>query len=101
MAKLRDVAALWAMIRMKQETAIPKQAANSWMSMPCGSPIGGNPPVTEPTTATPWAFASVTADTAMSNRTATIAPGTLGRYRLNPKMINNVAAAKAVVVQLS
>ena len=61
-AKLREVAALWAMMSTKQEKAIPSTLGMSLQVMPSGSPIGGNPPVTEPTTATPWDEASKAAD---------------------------------------
>ena len=48
MAKLRDVAALWAMIRTKQENAIPRTFGMSLQVIPSGRPIGGNPPCTGP-----------------------------------------------------
>ena len=58
-AKLREVAALCAMMRTKQEKAMPMivaaLAVMSDMVMPCGRPIGGKPPCTAPTTATPLA----------------------------------------------
>ena len=52
-AKLREVAALWAMMSTKQENAIPQDPGISLQSMPWGRPIGGKPPWTGPTTATP------------------------------------------------
>ena len=97
-AKLREVAALCAMIRTKQEKAMPSTLGTSPHEMPAGSPIGGKPPLTEPTTATPCEDASVTAETMMSRTTATMAPGTLGRNRLNATMMAIVAAPNANVV---
>ena len=43
-AKLREVAALWAMIRTKQEKAIPSTLGTSLQVIPAGSPMGGKPP---------------------------------------------------------
>ena len=62
--------------------------------------MGGNPPVTAPTTATPWLCAFVIAETAMDRMTAMIAPGMRGRNRLKPRMIARVPAAKPNVHQL-
>ena len=90
MAKLRDVAALWAMIRTKQEKAMPSTFGMSLQVIPSGSPIGGNPPWTAPTTATPCDDASRAADRMIDRITATTAPGTSGRNRLNPRMMTSV-----------
>jgi len=100
MAKLREVAALCAMIRMKQENAITVHVAQLFRSMPLGRPIGGKPPCTAPTTATPRVDAPVNADTPINNTTAMIAPGTLGARRLKPTMMTKVAVANANVAQL-
>ena len=74
-AKLRDVAALWAMIRKKHESATPITVGMSVRSMPCGSPMGGIPPCTGPITATPWLEASRTLDRTIDRMTAITAPG--------------------------
>ena len=52
-AKLREVAALWAMISTKQANAVDTTAGMSSQVMPTGSPIGGRPPFIAPTTSTP------------------------------------------------
>jgi hypothetical protein len=90
MAKLREVAADCAMMRMKQEKAIATHWAVVDRSMPCGRPIGGKPPWTAPTTATPLLEASMAADTMIDRITATIAPGTTGRNFLKPRMMISV-----------
>ena len=77
-AKLREVAALWAMMRMQQEKAIAAQVAKLSRSIPSGRPIVGKPPFTDPTTATPCEEASVAADTMIISATATTAPGIRG-----------------------
>ena len=100
-AKLRDVAALCAMIRTKQDTAIPRTFGMSLHAIPSGSPTGGKPPCTEPTTATPCADASSALDKMMDRITATTAPGTLGMNRLNPRMIASVPRANATVGPLA
>ena len=99
-AKLREVAALCAMIRMTQENAIAVQVSQLSRSIPLGRPIGGKPLSTDPTTATPCVDASVAADTPISSTTATIAPGTFGANRLKATMMTRVAAANANVVAL-
>ena len=100
-AKLREVAALWAMMRTKQEKAIPRTLGTSLQVIPSGSPIGGNPPCTAPTTATPCAEASRLLDRMIDAITATTAPGTTGRNRLKPRMMINVPTAKATVQPLA
>ena len=98
-AKLREVAADCATMRIRQENAIRAIPAN-WadQSMPLGIPSGcGKPPDTAPTTVTPCAEASTTAEITMLSSTAMMAPGTLGRNRLNPIMITRVPSAKAKV----
>ena len=74
-AKLRDVAALWAMISTKQDTAIPRTFGMSLQVMPSGSPIGGKPPCTAPTTATPCARASSALDKMMTGSRRRPRPG--------------------------
>ena len=68
--------------------------------MPGGRPIGGKPPVTAPTTATPCAEASTAVEMMIDRTTATTAPGTLGRNRSNPMMISTVPSANANVARL-
>ena len=97
MAKLREVAALWAMISTKQENAMPMQIPMFAMLMPCGSPIGGKPPWTDPTMATPSACASMADEMPIDSTTATIAPGTLGTNRLNARMMTIVPSPNARV----
>ena len=99
MAKLREVAALCAMIITKQENAIPTTLSTSDQVMPCGSPIGGNPPCTVPTTFTPCAAASVSVEITMVATTAITAPGTLGAQNLQMKMTAIVPSANANVAQ--
>ena len=56
------------MISTKHENATPERPSSTSPSvMPCGSPIGGKPPCTAPTTATPWAAASVAAETTINS----------------------------------
>ena len=55
-AKLREVAALWAMMSTKQDRAVGSTLGTSDQEMPDGRPIGGKPPCTAPTTATPCAL---------------------------------------------
>ncbi len=100
-AKLREVAALWAMISTKQDSAVGSTLGTSDQEMPDGRPIGGKPPATVPTIATPCEPASVRADTAVSRTTATMAPGTTGMKRLKARMITIVASPNAVVVRLA
>src|SRR4030095_5518282 len=96
----RDVAALCAMISTQQEKAIPSTFSASPQEMPCGSPTGGKPPCTAPTTATPCALALVSAETAMQPTTATIAPGTRGMNRLNATMMASVPPANPTAGRL-
>src|ERR1700754_3629244 len=88
------------MMSTKQETAVGSTLGTSDQEMPDGRPIGGKPPCTAPTTATPCACASVRAEMAVSRTTATMAPGTTGRKRLKIWMITIVANPKANVVRL-
>ncbi len=100
-AKLRDVAALWAMISTKHDTAIPSTVGTSLQVIPSGRPIGGNPPCTGPTTATPSLLASRAVEIAIDSRTAITAPGILGANRLKPMMMAKVPTAKATVQRLA
>lgn len=52
-AKLREVAALWAMMMMKHAKAVESTAGTLVHEIPVGSPIGGNPPWIAPMTSTP------------------------------------------------
>ena len=100
-AKLREVAALWATISTKQAKAMDDALATSDQPSPVGNPNGGNPPVRDPITATPWVLASVADETTIESTTATTAPGTTGRKRLNPTMSSTVLRANATVAALA
>src|SRR5512133_918497 len=89
------------MMRTKHENASPRTFGTSLQVMPSGNPIGGNPPCTDPTTATPCEEASRLLDKMIDKITATTAPGTLGRNRSNPKMMTNVPTANATVQPLA
>jgi hypothetical protein len=100
-AKLRDVAALWATISTKHAKPMPSTFGTSPQVIPSGRPTGGKPPCTEPITATPCVEASRAPDKMIDKITATTAPGTLGRNRLNPRIMPNVPRAKATVQPLA
>ena len=81
----REAAGGGGALRDDQDEAGERDAdhlGTSHQSMPGGSPIGGKPPCTAPTTATPCADASVTAETMMSRTTATIGARDLGQEPL-------------------
>ena len=100
-AKLREVAALWATIRTKQEKATPNTSTASLRVTPCGRPNGGGPAGTAPTTATPSAVASIAVEMAMHAKTAIRAPGIFGMNLLNPMINTSVNAAKPTVVMFA
>ena len=96
-AKLRAVAALCAMMRIRQDTAIGTTWTASEKLTPLGSPTGGKPPCTAPTSSTPWLAALSAADSAIVTITAMSAPGTFWANRLKPRMIARVRTANARV----
>ena len=96
-AKLREVAALCAMIRKKHDSATPITAGMSVRLMPCGRPIGGRPPCTGPITATPWLVASSAFDRMIERITAITAPGILRLMSLQPTMMTSVPRANSTV----
>ncbi len=100
-AKLRDVAALWATIRTKQEKAVGRTSQTSLSARPWGSPMGGAPEGTAPTTATPLADASITVEMMMHSTTATSAPGILGMNLSNTMIKPTVSTENPTVARLA
>ena len=80
---------------------MPRTLGTSPQVIPSGRPMGGNPPWTAPTTATPCDAASRLADTMIDRTTAMTAPGTLGANRLNPMIRTSVPAANPTVQALA
>src|SRR3954451_16019754 len=89
------------MISTKQENPMPTTFGTSLQVIPSGRPIGGKPPWTAPTIATPCDDALSALDTTIDTTTATTAPGTTGRKRLNPTMMASAPIANATVHRLA
>ena len=92
-AKLREVAALWAMISTKQENATASTLGTSLQVMPGGQADRREPALhrADHRHAVGGRVGGRRHDDRAA-RTATIAPGTFGRNRLKPTMITSVAS---------
>ena len=98
-AKLREVAALWAMMRTKHEKATPSSCGTSDQPTPRAVRSAGSRPASA-RRSPPRATRPAGCEARMIDRmTATIAPGTFGTKRLKPRMIASVPRAKASVGQ--
>ena len=93
------MAALWARISTKIDTAVPSRAGTSLQDT-SGRPNWGRPPGTGPSVATPWLARSQYQLMAMAPITASSAPGILGVMRLVPRMTTRTPAETAKVVRL-